>query len=185
MAEEEKKAEDRQEAPAAETSDSLLDDIVQATRLKPSDEAYSATRQGVQAFIDELLKPGREEAKISGVMVDEMIADVDRKLSRQLDAIMHNEEFQKLESAWRSLKYLVDKTDFRENVKIEMLNVSKQDLLDDFEDAPEITKSGLYRTAYTAEYGQFGGQPYGTPNRGSTEPPIPRNTASSAGSPTA
>ncbi|MFP4349780.1 MAG: type VI secretion system contractile sheath large subunit [Desulfococcaceae bacterium] len=161
MAEEEKKAEDQQEAQAAEASDSLLDDIVQATRLKPSDEAYTATRQGVQAFIDELLKPGREEAKVSAAMVDEMIADLDRKLSSQLDAIMHNETFQKLESAWRSLKYLVDKTDFRENIKIEMLNVSKQDLLDDFEDAPEITKSGLYRTAYTAEYGQFGGQPYG------------------------
>ncbi len=160
MAEEQEK-EVQQEAQEAEAPESLLDDIVQATRLKPSDEAYAVTRQGVQAFIDELLKPGREELKISPTMVDEMIADVDRKLSAQVDAIMHNEEFQKLESAWRSLKYLVDNTDFRENIKIEMLNVSKQDLLDDFEDAPEITKSGLYRTAYTAEYGQFGGQPYG------------------------
>ncbi len=161
MAEEQEK-EVQQEAQEAEDSSlSLLDDIVQATRLKPSDEAYSVTRQGVQAFIDELLKPGKDTAKISASMVDEMIAEVDRKLSTQLDAIMHNEDFQKLESAWRSLKYLVDKTDFRENVKIEMLNVSKQDLLDDFEDAPEITKSGLYQTAYTAEYGQFGGQPYG------------------------
>ncbi|MCK5312995.1 MAG: type VI secretion system contractile sheath large subunit, partial [Desulfobacteraceae bacterium] len=43
----------------------------------------------------------------------------------------------------------------------EILNVSKEDLLDDFEDAPEIMKSGLYKQAYTAEYGQFGGQPYG------------------------
>lgn len=160
MAEEQEKATPA-EGQEAEAPESLVDDILQATRLKPSDEAYSVTRQGVQAFIDELLKPGREEAKISPLMVDEMIADVDRKLGAQLDAIMHNEEFQKLESAWRSLKYLVDKTDFRENIKIEMLSVSKQDLLDDFEDAPEITKSGLYRTAYTAEYGQFGGQPYG------------------------
>ena len=142
MAEEQEKA-TQPEAQEAEAPESLLDDILQATRLKPSDEAYSVTRQGVQAFIDELLKPGREETKISPLMVDEMIADVDRKLGSQLDAIMHNEEFQKLESAWRSLKYLVDKTDFRENIKIEMLNVSKQDLLDDFEDAPEITKSGL------------------------------------------
>ncbi len=140
---------------------SLIDEIVQATRIKPEDEGYTVTKQGVQAFIDELLKPGRETAKISPGLVDEMIADIDKKLSRQMDTILHNKEFQKLESSWRSLKYLVDHTDFRENIKIELLNVSKQDLIDDFEDSPEIVKSGLYKIVYTSEYGQFGGQPYG------------------------
>lgn len=160
MAEKEKKA---QEAKAAEaTGDaSLLDEIVQATRVQPSDEGYAMTKQGVQAFIDELLKPGREEARISAGLVDEMITNLDKKMSSQVDAILHNEEFKKLESAWRSLKFLVDRTNFRENVKIEFLNVNKQDLFDDFEDAPEIVSSGLYKTAYTQEYGQFGGQPYG------------------------
>jgi type VI secretion system protein ImpC len=89
-----------------------------------------------------------------------MIAEIDSKLSMQLDAVMHNEQFQKLESAWRSFKFLVDRTDFRENIKLEILNVNKEDLLDDFEDAPEVVKSGLYKTVYTAEYGQFGGNPY-------------------------
>lgn len=107
------------------------------------------------------MKPGRESVRISAGLVDEMIANIDQKMSRQMDAILHNDEFKKLESAWRSLKFLVDKTDFRENTKIEILNVNKQDLFDDFEDAPEIVKSGLYKTAYTAEYGQFGGKPYG------------------------
>jgi type VI secretion system protein ImpC len=78
-----------------------------------------------------------------------------------MDMILHNETFQKIESAWRSMKYLVDKTDFRENIRIEFMNVSKEDLLDDFSDAPEVTKSGLYKIAYTSEYGQFGGKPYG------------------------
>jgi len=140
---------------------SLLDEIVQATRIKPDDEGYDITKQGVQAFIDELLKPGRETAKVSPGLVDEMIADIDAKLSRQMNTILHNQDFQKLESSWRSLKYLVDHTDFRENIKIELLNVTKQDLIDDFEDSPEIVKSGLYKLGYTEEYGQFGGQPYG------------------------
>jgi type VI secretion system protein ImpC len=99
--------------------------------------------------------------RVTQGIVDEMIANLDHRLSTQMDVILHNEQFQKLEAAWRSLKFLVDKTDFRENIKIEMLNVSKQDLLDDFEDAPEVTKSGLYKIAYTSEYGQFGGKPYG------------------------
>lgn len=154
-------AQQQQAAAATTTQGDLLDDIVQATKLKPTDEYYSMTKAGLSAFLQEMIKPDREGAKISGALVDEMIGQIDEKLSKQLDAILHKEDFQKLESSWRSLKFLVDRTDFRENIKIEMMSVSKQDLLDDFEDAPEVPKSGLYRRVYTAEYGQFGGQPYG------------------------
>jgi type VI secretion system protein ImpC len=161
MAEEQEKQQEKQAAGATEGTFSLLDEIVQATRMKPSDDGYKATMMGVQAFIDELLKPGHEQARISAGLVDEMITSLDQKLSLQMDAILHSENFQKLESSWRSLKYLVDKTDFRENTKIEILNVDKQALFDDFEDAPEVVSSGLYKLAYTQEYGQFGGQPYG------------------------
>ncbi|MGD9157598.1 MAG: type VI secretion system contractile sheath large subunit [Desulfobacteraceae bacterium] len=140
---------------------SLLDDIVTATKLQPKDEGYSLAKKGVEAFIAQLIEPGRQVDKISKALIDDMITEIDQKLSNQVDAIMHNSDFQKMESAWRSLKYLVDKTDFRENIKLELLNVSKDDLLEDFEDAPEVTKAGLYKTVYTAEYGQFGGKPYG------------------------
>lgn len=140
---------------------SLLDEIVQSSKLNPADEIYSITKHGLQAFLDELLKPEREGVKITTAIVDDMIAEIDRKISRQIDAVLHSDQFQKIESAWRSLKYLVDKTDFRENNRIEILNVSKEALSDDFEDAPETVKSGLYKIAYTQEYGQFGGEPYG------------------------
>jgi type VI secretion system protein ImpC len=140
---------------------SLLDDIVTATRLKPKDEGYSLAKKGVEALMSQLVEPGRKVDKVSKAMVDEMIAEIDQKLSLQVDAVLHHAELQKLESAWRGLKYLVDKTDFRENIRLELINVSKEDLLEDFEDSPEVTKSGLYKTVYTAEYGQFGGKPYG------------------------
>jgi type VI secretion system protein ImpC len=140
---------------------SLLDDIVTATRLKPKDEGYSLAKKGVEALVSQLVEPGRKVDKVSKALVDEMIAEIDQKLSLQVDAVLHHAELQKLESAWRGLKYLVDKTDFRENIRLELLNVSKADLLEDFEDSPEVTKSGLYKTVYTAEYGQFGGKPYG------------------------
>jgi type VI secretion system protein ImpC len=144
----------------AEAAPNLLDEIIEASKIKPDDVGYSVTRAGLQAFLKEIVEV-RPEAKISPNLVDDMIAEVDRKLSVQVNAIMHNEEFRKLESSWRSLKYLVDKTDFRQNNKVEILNVSKDDLLADFEDAPEVVKSGLYKHLYTAEYGQFGGQPVG------------------------
>ena len=140
---------------------SLLDEILGATEMKPSDDGYDVAKKGVHAFITELLAPTHQGAKIDKAIVDGMIVEIDKKLSKQLDAIMHQPAFQKLESAWRGLKFVVDRTNFRENIKVELLNVSKDDLIADFEDAPEVTKSGLYKTAYTAEYGTFGGKPYG------------------------
>jgi type VI secretion system protein ImpC len=137
---------------------SLLAGIMEETKLRPTDEGYDIAKRGVEAFIAQMLGQTTVE-KINKGLVDNMIAEIDRKLSKQLDAVLHNPEFQKVESAWRSLKLLVDRTNFRENVRIEVLNVSKDDLLEDFEDSPEIPKSGLYKQVYTREYGQFGGQP--------------------------
>jgi type VI secretion system protein ImpC len=145
-------------APALQ--ETLLGEIVQATRINPADEAYSVTCRGVEALVSQLLAPGHESSKVSKAGLDDMIAAIDRKLGEQLDEILHNAQFQELESAWRSLRFLVDRVDFRENVKVEVLNVSKEELLEDFEDAPEVVKSGLYKTVYSAEYGQFGGKPY-------------------------
>ena len=139
----------------------ILERIIAETKLTPDDEAYDIAKRGVSAFIEELLKPQNENEPVKKAMVDRMIAEIDAKLSRQMDEILHNAEFQALESSWRGLKLLVDRTNFRENIKLEIINASKQDLLDDFEDSPEITQSGLYKHIYTAEYGQFGGQPVG------------------------
>lgn len=139
----------------------ILDRIIAETKLTPDDEAYDIAKRGVSAFIEELLKPQNENEPVKKAMVDRMIAEIDAKLSRQMDEILHHPDFQALESSWRGLKLLVDRTNFRENIKLEILNASKQDLLDDFEDSPEIVQSGLYKHIYTAEYGQFGGQPVG------------------------
>lgn len=141
---------------------SLLEQILSETKIAPNDDAYGVAKAGVEAFIAELLTPKRANEKVDKSVVDQMIADIDQRLSKQVDEILHNPQFQQLESAWRGLKFTVDRVDFRENIKIELLNCSKEDLMEDFEDAPEITKSGLYKIAYTAEYGQFGGKPYGT-----------------------
>src|SRR3954451_9227625 len=142
-------------------SDSLLDEILAETKMTPGDEGYEIAKRGVQAFIAELVAPKREGEKVDKAFVDALIAEIDAKLSRQIDEILHNPLFQKLESAWRGLKFVVDRTDFRENVKIELLNCSKEDLLADFEDSPEVPKSGLYKIVYSAEFGQFGGKPVG------------------------
>ncbi len=137
----------------------LLDQIMAETMLVPTQDGYHVAKQGVAAFIAEMLKSNETEQLINKHRVDQMIAEVDRVLGKQMDTILHQPEFQELESAWRSLKLLVDRTDFRENIKLEVLHTSKEDLLDDFENAADITCSGLYKHVYTAGYGQFGGEP--------------------------
>ncbi|WP_232439017.1 type VI secretion system contractile sheath domain-containing protein, partial [Burkholderia ubonensis] len=64
-------------------------------------------------------------------LLDWCLADLDEQLGRQLDAILHHPAFQALESTWRGLQFLVDRTDFRQNVKIEVLDVSKEALHQD------------------------------------------------------
>jgi len=90
-----------------------------------------------------------------------LISDLTNRITSQLDAILHSESFTKMESIWRSLDFLVERTDFTENCEVDVLNISKQGLMDDFEDAPEIVQSEFYQLVYSSEFGQFGGKPYG------------------------
>jgi type VI secretion system protein ImpC len=150
-----------QAAPAAGAS--LLDEILAEGRMKPSDEGYDVARRGIQAFMQELLA-GKPASKIDRSAVDAMIAEVDKRLGMQVNEILHAPAFQALESAWRSLRFVVERTEFRENIKLEVLSISKEDLLADLDDSPDLTKSGFYKIVYSNEYGVFGGKPFGVMN---------------------
>jgi type VI secretion system protein ImpC len=117
---------------------------------------------GVNVFLKMIQESAVKVERLDKTLLDFHIAKIDAQISRQLDVIMHNEVFQQIESAWRGLKFLVDRTDFRKNVKIEVLDISKDDLRQDFEDTPEIVQSGLYRHTYIQEYDTPGGEPIGS-----------------------
>jgi type VI secretion system protein ImpC len=155
-------ADSPQTAPAAaampEDVSSLLDEITVATGIKDV-EARRVARRGVEALLAQLV--ASPEQKIDKALIDAYIAEIDAKLSAQIDEVLHHQDVQKLESAWRGLKFVIDQTDLRENIKIDILNVSKDQLLEDFENSPEIPKSGLYQHIYTDEFGQAGGEPIG------------------------
>jgi type VI secretion system protein ImpC len=148
-------------AGAAFEDGSLLESMLAEAKITQSDETYDVARRGIQAFITEMLAPGRKGERVDKAVVDAMIAEIDQRMSAQINAILHHPELQKLESTWRGLKYLIDNVDFRENIRVSVLNISKDQLLEDFEDSPEIVKSGMYKHAYSNEYGTFGGKPFG------------------------
>ncbi|EOH6334069.1 type VI secretion system contractile sheath large subunit [Citrobacter koseri] len=139
------------------TATSLLDNIMAQSRFQPESESYDIARQGVTAFIAALLQNEAESVDI--LAVNAMIADIDDRTGRQMDLILHEPVIQELEALLRSLKLLVERTDPRENIKIYLLHATKEELLDNFEFAPEITQSGFYKHVYSSGYGQFGGEP--------------------------
>ena len=95
--------------------------------------------------------------------IEAMVAAIDKKLSEQINLILHHPDFQKLEGAWRGLHYLVNNTETDEMLKIRFMNISKQDLgktLKKFK-GTAWDQSPIFKKIYEAEYGQFGGEPFG------------------------
>jgi type VI secretion system protein ImpC len=120
------------------------------------DERFTAA---VGVFLGLLKEASTPVARLDRSLLDSHIAALDAQISRQLDAVMHHPDFQRVESTWRGVQSLVAQTDPRQNVRLELLDISKEHLLQDFEDAPEIAQSGLYFHTYTQEYDTPGGEP--------------------------
>lgn len=132
--------------------------------FKPkTDEARGAVAQAVQTLAQQALSNTQLLSDDAIKTIESMIAAIDAKLTEQVNLIIHHEDFQKLESAWRGLHYLVNNTETDEQLKIRVMNVSKQDLgktLKRFK-GTAWDQSPIFKRLYEEEYGQFGGEPYG------------------------
>lgn len=96
-------------------------------------------------------------------IVQDLIARIDGAVNAQLNEIIHHEQFKQVESSWRSLYDLILNTNFRANVMIDILDVSKDELYEDFEsNAVDISGSALFKKVYVSEYDQYGGKPFGS-----------------------
>ena len=149
-------------ATAAEGGDNLLNQILEST--KPVDDSQrERNKQFVEAVIRQALeaKPGSVVSGDVERTIQAWKAQIDQKLSAQLNEVLHHPEFQRLEGTWRGLRYLVDQTETSTTLKIRVLNASKKTLLKDLERAVEFDQSVLFKKVYESEYGQLGGTPYG------------------------
>jgi type VI secretion system protein ImpC len=124
-------------------------------------------REEVEAAVHTLAQQALEKSTVIGSDVVEsinaMIAAIDRKLSQQINQILHNPDFQALEAAWRGLHHLVNNTETDEMLKIRVMNISKKDLhknLRKFKGAA-WDQSPVFKKLYEEEFGQLGGEPYG------------------------
>jgi type VI secretion system protein ImpC len=147
----------------AEVAESDFASLLQKEFRPRTDTAKSAVEEAVKTLAQQALE---NTALISDDVLhslEAMIAEIDRKLTEQVNLIMHHEEFQQVESAWRGLHYLVNNTETDEMLKIRVLNISKKDLhktLRKFK-GTAWDQSPIFKKLYEEEYGQFGGEPYG------------------------
>ena len=132
--------------------------------FKPrSDEAKSAVEAAVLTLAQQALANSTVIGKDVTKSIQAMIAAIDAKLTDQVNKIIHHPDYQKLESAWRGLHYMVNNTETDENLKIRVMDISKQELaknLKKFKGAA-WDQSPMFKKIYEQEYGQFGGEPFG------------------------
>jgi len=143
---------------AAESS--LLDQIVETGRF--SDPSARERGKGlIKEFVAQVLEGSMALGRDADQMISARVAQIDHLISLQLNEVLHHPQFQKLESTWRGLKYLLDQSETGTQLKIRVLNASKKDLLRDLQRAPEFDQSALFKKVYEEEYGIFGGEPFG------------------------
>ncbi len=132
--------------------------------FKPkSQEANAAVQTAVKTLVGQALENTALVSDNSIKTIEGIIAELDKKLSEQVNQIIHHPDFQKLEGAWRGLSYLVNNTQTSETLKIRVLNVSKQDVAKCLKKYKGTAwdQSPLFKKLYEDEYGTAGGEPYG------------------------
>lgn len=151
-------------APVVEQHvDDDLKDMLQRSFRPRTPEAADA----VQKAVNTLLTFSRRSSVVvhEDVLqtIEQLVAELDRKISSQLTEVLHHKSFQKLEGTWRGMFHLVSNTETNENLKIRYLNISKKDLGNTLKRYKGVVwdQSPIFKMIYEQEYGQFGGEPFG------------------------
>eukprot|EP00210_Caulerpa_lentillifera_P008741 g8337.t1 len=142
---------------------SILDQASPKATPKKAKPAEGEAPQETQAAPEAKGKASSEQSNVFTScygFIFKCIKDIDEALSRQLDEIFHHPDFQKMEGSWRSLSHLVMNSETGESLKIRLLQLSWNELVNDLERAAEFDQSQLFKKIYEEEYGTFGGHPY-------------------------
>ena len=153
-------AERQAQGKGAETTseESLLEMAIGATKQTERSEAQEL----LKALTGEAMKGTLKWEKSLTVSVNKAISAIDAAISKQLAAVMHNQKFQQLEGSWRGLNHLVMNSETGAQLKIRVMNVSKDALFKDLDKAVEFDQSTIFKKIYENEFGHAGGEPYAT-----------------------
>jgi type VI secretion system protein ImpC len=153
--------------PSASTQPAV-EDVTEFSALLSKEFKPKTSR--ARAEVEDAVKTLAEQALEHAPLISDdtmstvrgMIAQIDQKLSEQINVILHHEKFQQLESAWRGLHHLVSNTESDEMLKIRVMNVGKRELHRSLRSykGSSWDQSPLFKRLYEEEYGTLGGEPY-------------------------
>ena len=128
-----------------------------------SDRAKEAVAEAVQTLAQQVLADTSVVSTDAVRTIEALIAGIDKKLTDQVNAVLHHRDFQTLEGAGRGLHYLVNNTETDEMLKIRVMNISKKDLHKTVKKFKGTAwdQSPIFKKVYESEYGTFGGEPFG------------------------
>src|SRR5687768_15621031 len=150
--------------PTADTIEANEFDFLLKKEFKPkTDEAKEAVERAVRTLAEQALSQTKLISTDVVKSIESIIAQIDAKLTEQINLILHHPDFQKLEGAWRGLHYLVNNTETDEMLKIRFMDMNKNELGKTLKryKGTAWDQSPLFKKVYEAEYGQFGGEPFG------------------------
>lgn len=159
----------------SEVSTSYYNDVCKFAGIEPVEKSYELESfselsvlsdadsnvkltAGMQVLMNEL-KTVDAHVTFDKSIIDLFISRIDKKISMQMDEILHHPEFQKLESIWTGLKSIIKDINSSDNILVDILDVEKDELIEDFSDSPDVSQSTLYKQVYTDEYDMPGGNP--------------------------
>ncbi len=137
--------------------------LLQKATGRRTEEAFEPVRGAVQTLAEWALKETKLVSEDVNKTIQMLIGEIDRKMSEQVNQILHHPDFLQLEGAWRGLHYVVNNTETDPMLKIRVMNISKKELhktLKRFK-GTAWDQSPIFKKVYAEEFGQFGGEPYG------------------------
>ena len=147
-------------AAAAAAGPSLLDQIVSEGRVGRDESAKEWGKGLIKEFVKQILDKQMTVSPDLEAMIMKRIAQIDHIMSLQLNEILHNPKFQKLEATWRGIRYMLENSETGVNLKIKLFNSTKKDILRDLQRVPEFDQSQMFKKVYEQEFGVFGGEPF-------------------------
>ena len=161
MAETESEVTGESEAGMEEGSD--FSALLQKEFKPKTDHAKEAVENAVKTLAEQALIDTALISDDAVKSIESIIAELDKRLSDQVNCILHHEDFQKLEGSWRGMHHLINNTETDEMLKIKVLNITKKEVhktLKKFK-GTAWDQSPIFKKVYEHEYGQFGGEPFG------------------------
>src|SRR5690606_9191748 len=135
-----------------------LSQLLQKEFRPKTEQAKSAVETAVQTLAEQALSQTVQHSDDAYVTIQASIAEIDRKLSDQINEVPHPEEFQKVVGPGRRLQYLVRNTETDEQLKIRVMGISKNELDRSFKryNGEAWDQSPIFKHVYEGEYGQLG-----------------------------